>query len=84
MDRKDQGSNPALILLAEKLLKTLTSHIGIMTPSKMAGVQWPVQGYTGEVITLDLSRWMEFRGAISALRCLDQKRAVHKPGALGS
>lgn len=36
------GSNPALFLLEEKLLKPLTSHIGITTPNKKAGVQWPV------------------------------------------
>lgn len=52
MDQKAQCLNLALLLLAGKLFKTLTSHISIMMPNKMTGVQWPVQCHTGDVITL--------------------------------
>lgn len=36
------GFESSSVLLAEQLLKPLTSHIGITTPNKKAGVQWPV------------------------------------------
>lgn len=68
MDRKAQGLNTALLLFPEKLCKTLTSHIGIRTPSKMADVQWPVQCHTGEVIT-SWSLWMD--GVSRSYRCTE-------------
>lgn len=52
MDLQAQGLSLAVLLLGEKFLKTLASHIGTMTTNEVADVQCPVQCHSGVVVTL--------------------------------
>lgn len=67
MDLQAQGLSLAVLLLGEKYLKTLASHIGIMTTNEVADVQCPVQCHSGVVVTL---RSLLMYGVSRSYRCI--------------